>query len=318
MAATRGFQAIAGIATESTYGTEVEVTRKLRYVSDSLDKNFAPIENEALLGTAARGKSDQGIATVSGDLVTEWDYTTSDLLFSRFFGTFGTGDYTLDDTIDDKGFTLALGKVVDEHVFTGCKATQLVISGAPGQVMQCTWSLFPQNRVLASSTNTQAILNALAEPSAQRILFHHLNGAFLIGDLTDALTGSDAYKINNFSLTITRNFTQYHATSQTPEQAVEDGFQEVMLEVTLPLYEDNFFVNAHVNHTALQAKVTWTGSSNTKILRIPNMRVLSAPVPVDGPGLIPRTVTFSCYNDLPNDNAVVEMNFTKALKLSET
>lgn len=316
MAGTRGFQTQASVASETVYNTEVATTTKLRYISDSLDKQFEPIENEMLGGIGSMSTSDQGIASVGGDLLTEWDYRLADILFTRFFGDLTTGAFTLTDTIDGLGYTLALGKVVEEHVFTGCKASQLVLSGAPGQAMRCAWSLLPQDRVLGSVLNTQASLDAIVEPAAARVLFHHL--AFWIGDTVDILASGDAIKINQFQLTINRNLSQFHANSQTPEQALEDGFQMVELQFTTPLYEDNFFITAHAAHTPLQMKATWTRSATTKILRAPNMYVVSAPVPVAGPGLVPRTVTVRLYNDLANINSAADMTFVEPLKLFET
>lgn len=316
MAGTRGFQTQAAVAAEVTYNLELATTTKLRYISDTMNKQWEPIENEMLAGIGSMSTSDQGLASVGGDLLTEWDYRLADTMFTKFFGDLTTGAFTLTDIIDGLGYTLALGKVVEEHVFTGCKASQLVLSGAPGQAMRCAWSLLPNDRVLGSTLNTQAVLDAIAEPAAARVLFHHL--AFWIGDTADILVIGDAIKVNSWQLTINRNLSQFHANSQTPEQALEDGFQMVELQFTTPLYEDNFFITAHAAHTPLQMKATWTRSTTTKIIRAPNMYVVSAPVPIAGPGLVPRTVTLRLYNDLANINASADMTFVEPLKLFET
>lgn len=318
MALSRGFNTIAGIASETTYGTEIEVTRKIRHITNDLNPQYAQIEDEGLFGSATQSKADQGPLSIGGTLVTDWDYTTSDILFSRFFGTLSSGAYTLDDVIDDKGFTLAIGKEVTPWAFIGCKCSQLVMTGAPGQPVRCAWTLMPTGYTENSSTNTNTVLNALAEPTARRVLFHHINGTFLVGDFADALAAGDKQDINQFTLTINRQKLQFHATTQNPEQARENGFLKVTLAITLPLYQDNVYVAAHRNHTPLQGKVTFTGGSNTKIFRFPNMRVRNAPVPIGGPGLVPRTITLDLWNDLENANTNTEMNFSEPLRLNET
>lgn len=321
MPIVRGFQVQAAMAAETTLGTEVATTRKLRYISDSLDKTFAPIENESLVGSASMGTSDQGIASVGGDLVLDWDYTLIDVLFTKFFGTHtvqaGDDMYTLEDVVDDLGYTLAVGKVVDEWVFKGCKASQLVIAGAPGQPMRCTWSLFPSDRVLSSVLNTQAVLDALGEPTTPRVLFHHCATGVWIGDQVDILTVADTVKVNSWQLTINRQMEQFHANAQAPEQARESGFQTVELQIGMPLYQDNTYVLAHAAHTPMQCRTAFTRSAAVKTIRIPNMYVTACEAAVSGPGLVPHTVTFSCKNDMGGSNASADMDFAEAVRLYE-
>jgi len=326
MPPVRGFQVIPAIGVETTYGTEVVATQRLRYVSDDLNPQYAPIENAALLGIGTRGPNDQGPLSIAGTITTEWDYMLNELAMARFFGTHVAADvgpppvpayYRLDDSIDDKGFTLALDKKVSPWAYIGSKASQLVISGTPGNVMTCAWSLLPVNYTEASTINTAVILAALPAPDDPRVLFHHGCTGFWIGDLTDPLTVADNQKLNNFSLTINRNLLQYHANCLTPEQAVENDFQMIELSITLPLYEDNFYVTAFRNHTPLQGRFVWTRGALSKQINIPNMRVTNAPVPVSGAGLIPRTVTLSCYNNLANDNTHPLMDFDQAVRIYE-
>jgi hypothetical protein len=317
----RGFQVQAAIGTEPVYGTEVAATRKLRYISDSLTKAYEPIPNEALLGNAATGPSDQGIATVTGDLVTDWDYTLIDLLFSRFFGThtveIGDDTYTLQDMLDDVGMTVVIAKRVDEWVFKGAKISKLTLSGAPGEVMQCTWEMFPSDRIFGSVLNTQAVIDALAAPAVPRVLFHHSAGGIWIGDQVDILTSADAVKINSWELVIDRHLEQFHANAQNPEQAREAEFLTVELSIELPLYQDNFFIAAYDTHTPLQCRAAWTRNAAVKTIRIPNMFVTECKAEVGGPGLVPHAVTFSCHHDEANANASADMSFSEVLRLFE-
>ena len=322
----RGFDAIAGIGSETTSApnTEVAVTQKLRIISESWNPLYNPIEQEALVGSAGMARSEQGILTVGGQLVTDWTYTTgADLLLSKFFGLFtaqtsvADGFYTFLDNLDDITFTYSIHKLVSTWTYTGGKFGQLQIAGAPGQPMRLTQDGFGMGFSLASTTNTTAVLDALSEPDA-RLLFHHLCDAFLIGDQADSLTSDDNWKINNFQLTLNRNHTQFHTQCQNPEQSRENGFFSAQLQVTLPLYEDNQFRTWHASHTPLQMQATWTkaGTSNTrKRLRLPMGFVTDAPVPVNGPGLIPRTVNISFYHDLAGDNDTTEFNFSEVCRL---
>lgn len=327
MAILRGVDAIAGVGSETSGApnTEVAVTQKLRLISETWNPQYQPIEQEALLGAAARARSDQGILVVAGQLVTDWTYDTNDILLRKFFGTYttsiGSADdfYTFDDTLDDLTASLAFHKQVGIWAFTGCKFSQLQISGAPGQPLRLTLDGFGMNFSLASTTNTTAVLDALSEPSS-RVLFHHLTDAFLLGDHADSLTTADNHKINTFALTLNRGMTQFHTQSQAPEQARENAHVAAQLQFTLPLYDTNQFRTWHASHTALQLEVTAlkTGTADTrKRLRFPMCFVANDPVPVSGAGLAAHTVTLNLYHDLAGENLTTEFDFSEVVRLYE-
>ena len=439
MTVFHGFNALMGVAKETTPGTEILVTQKKRLVSATLEASYQPILNDALLGAASQAPSDQGLLTPGGQIVYDMDVGLRDFLIEQFMGTYADGKasvnltvdtnptngdtmtlgaktytfettltdvdgniqiggstaatqanivaainltgtpgtdyaasmtihptvtaaafaanvaaitaktggtagnsivstetftagtnvfsaatltggtiitYTLDDTADAKSLTVAFDKEARLFAYTYFKPSQMVITGGPGLPLRVTMDGFATGEVLDSSTNTAAALAALSEPGA-RYLFHHLSGACLVGDLADALAGGDNVKINSFTLTVNRGQLQYHTQSQAPEESLENAFQVVMLELGFPIYQNtDLFKDFHDAHTALQAQLTFTNGSNTRIFRLPNLRTMGFPVPIAGPGLQGYTVTLASYNDLAGANG--NMSFAQALQIEET
>lgn len=256
-----------------------------------------------------------------GDTVaTTETFTSVNNVFSG--ATLSGGDtclYTLDNAIDAEGLTLAADLTetdLDRTAYAGMKTSQMVISGASGGILQVVCTTMASSIVLNSSTNTIAVVTALAEPPA-RYLYHHGAGAMLVGDQANALVSGDNLKITGFSLTINRNLVQYHTQTVTPEEPVENDYQEVLLALNHPVVKDTEAFRAwQAAHTPLQAQFTFTRGSNTKIIRISNILTDPFDINVGGAGLVNYDTVLRCHDNAAGDNP--NMTFTGALEIEET
>jgi hypothetical protein len=321
MAEYVGLNSRVGAAIEDPYGTEEVVTRKICLVSDSLDKLFTPIPHQGLCGNAVQCPPDQGTAAVSGALSWEWTYDVRDPLLETFFGLYtdeptGLDHYDFQNATDDRGFTLALDKSVSVHTYIGSKINSLTISGAPGEPLIVEAELMALDRIRNSVLNTSTILKALTAPG-RRVLYHHAVNNIWIGDLADPLTVADNRRITAFSLTINRNLTEVYTQSQTPSQPRAGDFTIIELSLTMETYGTDLWLDAHENHTPLQAQFSWVLGTAQKVLRFPILYVTGAPVPTDGPGVVPQEVTFTGHNDCQDANAHTGFDFNEPFRLLE-
>jgi hypothetical protein len=316
----RGFQHIMGIKAETTLGTVVAVDKKVAYISDTLDQQYQHIQNQALLGTGAPKNSIQSTRQVGGSFQTYWTYALIDPLLKQFFGTHtvnasGDDHYAMDENIDGKGLTIAINKQVSVHEYAGFKLGEMTISGSPTDGVRLGFSGFGMARSLASATNTANVLAALAETSNE-MQFHDLT--LRIGDLADALAAGDNVQVSGFSLTINRSLKQDQVNSNTLLEALEDGFRTGSLSITLPRHTTDQFITWHTAHTVLQAELAFdNGTDPYKKIRLPQIQVVSAPIPTGGPGLLPATIMFSLHNNLDNANTQTGMTHDQEIRIVE-
>ena len=66
-------------------------------------------------------------------------------------------------------------------------------------------------------------------------------------------------------------------------------------------------MEAHQNHTPLQADITITDGVNTKTIRMPKLIILEAPASVDGAGFIEQPVVAQLIPDPEGDNAFMTL-----------
>jgi hypothetical protein len=307
MATGRGFPAIMGIGAETTWGTVVAATAKLPFISETLVDGFNHIQNVALLGQAARARPLQGARESGGAVVGYWNYDLAQPLLTHFFGqhTVAVGDdhYDMQDTIDDKGLTLAIDKQVSVHEFAGFKVSELQISGTPTDGVRWQATGVAKSRSLTSVTNTSVTLAALSEPGTPMV-FHEL--VLRVGDLADALaSGDNVEHLGGFTLTINRNLESAPINSQQLEEALENNFRDATLVLNVTRYDTDQWINWQTNHTTLQATLTFTRSSAYKIIQLPQLLVTSCPTNVGGPGMIPATINLSLHPNRDNSNTFI-------------
>ena len=323
MPVSHGFESIMGIGTEITAGTPVVVTEKIPYISESIQAQFNHVQDNSLCGPAARPKSQQGTLIAEGGFELHFRYTLAQQLLEHFFGSLlvdtpgvGTNTYSLDPSIDGAAVTIAIEKTVAVWEHAGYKASELTITGSPTDGIRIEVDGFCVNTDYASGTNTSGVLSALSSPG-DFMLFQDMT--FRVGDLTDALDSSDDLAISSFSLNINRALSPTEVNSSNRLEALENAFRETTLEINIPRYEAQTFIDFHAAHTQLQATLSFTDGTNTKTISIPNMLVMEWDAEVGGPEFVEHPVTFTCHPDSLLENAFIVLQDPLAeVELTET
>lgn len=316
MAVSHGFESIMGIAPETTPGTPVVVTQKIPYISESIKSQNNHVQDNSLCGPAARPASQQGTLIAEGGFEFHLRYQLAQEILQHFFGSFlvdtpsvGTNTYSLDPSIDGDAVTLAIEKTVAVWEHTGYKASELTITGSPTDGIRIEVDGFAVDTDYASVINTSAVLSALPAPG-DFMLFQDMT--LRIGDQVDALAAADEFSISDFSLSINRQLSPTEVNSFNRLEALENNFRETTLEITIPRYEVQTFIDFHTNHTQLQATLSFTDGVNTKTILIPNMLTMEFDAEVGGPEFVEHPVTFTCHPDTNSDNAFIVLNDTRA------
>lgn len=311
-----GFESQMGIGTEVTPGTPVVTTQKIPFRSESIKSQFNHIQDNSLCGPAARPKSQQGTLIAEGGFEFHFRYQLAQLILQHFFGSFlvdtpvvGTNTYSLDPSIDGDAVTIAIEKTVAVWEHAGFKASELTISGSPTDGVLIEVDGFAVNTDYASAINTSAVLDALPVPG-DFMLFQDMT--LRIGDHVDALGVADEFAIADFEININRALDPTEVNSSNRLEALENNFRETTLEITIPRYCAQTFIDFHANHTALQAELVFTDGTNTKTIRIPNMLTMEFDAEVSGPEFVEHPVTFTCHPDQAGDNAFMTLQDTRA------
>ena len=319
MAENHGFQTIMAAGLESTWGTAVNATQKLPYVSDSLDAMFRHNQTPAMVGSAAMPKSTKGVRVAGGGIETYYTYGLAQPLLRQFFGTWTddaiNGDYYPYTALTTGvSLTVAVNRGVSVHEYAGYKIGELTLSGAPNDSVKLSLQGNAKNRVISSSENTSAELAALDEPAAE-VLFHELT--FRVGDLADALASGDNLSITQFSLKLNRNHVVKEVNSATAEQARENGFLGAELEFTLPYYDANTWITWHEAHTVLQASLIFSDGTNSQTWNIPQCLVVEAPVPQGDAGMTEPKIKLSLHPNRDEANTETDFDFAEVIRLFE-
>lgn len=316
MTIAHGFSVVTGIGSESTLGTPVASTQKICIISESLAEVIQEVLDNSLCGTAVRSIGQQGTRQIAGGYVHQLRVDLGAIQFIKFFGTtdadtpnVGQTAYSLDNSIDGDGYTVSIDKQVSVYEFAGYKASSMVISGNPGDGIRVTWDGFATSLNLDSVINTTAVLAALGEGGT---FFLFQDTTFRIADLADALQTSDRLQISEFSLEVNRNLEPVEVNSHNRTEALENNFRESKLTFAVPRYQSDFIIDAHRNHTKLQADLVFTNGTAIKTIQMPKMIVTEYSNNAGGPEYLKINVTCQLFEDSEGDNAFITLENTMA------
>ena len=327
-----GIKGILGAAKQTLEQTAVAATDKVLFSSEDLHKETAFIDHEYLYGGAGKRDSQKVFEPVVGPIETPFPYTEkgsggdfigSDLLLAAAMGTvtWNAGETNNEVTFQDDldaFLTLAVAKGVNTGAGSTWECTcgfmnQFTIAGNSGENLALSFETSALAQIITGSTNTAASLIALDDDIPSLANFSDVT--FKIADQVDALHATtDNQAISSFTLTVNNNLTepqqatpgdlnygggQVHSNPLIPIKPVRNGFREVTLELTLPRYEDDTFLDWRDNETKLQAEFTITDGTNSIWIYIPNCKVLTASEPVAGAEAIGQTISIKAfvYND---------------------
>jgi hypothetical protein len=333
-----GIKGIIGAGKQTNEQTAVNATDKVLFNSEDLHTEPSFVDHEYLYGGAGKRDSQIVFRPVVGPIETPFPYTEkgasgdfigSDLLLAAAMGTvvWNVGETNNELTFQDElnvFLTLAVDKGVNaaDGSTWECECAfinQFVISASNGENLSLAFETQSINQVITGSENTPAELQALDDDIPSLANFSDVT--FKIGDQSNTIQGvtADNVSIQQFSITVNNNLTepqqaspgdlgyaggQVHSDPLKSIKPVRNGFREVMIELTLPRYDDDSFLDWRDNETKLQAEFTITDGTNTIWIYVPNCKVLTASDPVAGQEAIQETVSIKAF--MYNDHGFME------------
>jgi len=346
MAISLGTQAIVGVRKEAVVNTEIQVIDKIPFTSCTINTDPEYVEDESLTGSAGYNGTRIDYKPVSVsleclivdtviDAESEPEHVSSDLLV-HFANcnqgqTFGSGALYSNETSNTDTFTLAILQGQDSGspsvwAVSGCKVNSMTLSCDAGGVLTGSFDILGMAFTNASSTNTPAVMEALAGDALTPKPYIFSDMAFWFDNKTDVLSASDAEKISSFSLSVNNNLAQFQeAGSQTPTEATENGFREVTLDFSYPQLDsaksiwgtagENAMalamlngVNHNTDATQGQCEILFTQGSNNIWIGLPSLQITKAGTMVGGSDILMEEVSCVAYRP----TSTVEMVFKTA------
>jgi len=330
-----GIKGILGMAKQAVYETAVDATDKVPFISESIAKENENILHDYLFGSAAVPGSDIVFEPVKGSFEARIPYTVIDAAKTpdQFVSTdlpiaLAMGTCTWDAGTSANQLTFADNLEVDATIGVdkgqsstavwesiGAMINSMTIAGSSNEYLSATFEIIAKDLKIASSQNTPTEFAALLDDIPNLLKFSDLT--FRIGDQADALSSADNKCISAFSLAVNNNLqeaqqatpcaavldevadTYAHSNTKEPLKPRRNGFRECTLEITVPRYESDFYLDARDNETNLQGWFNATDGADNVYLYLPNVKVESVSAPVAGSDLIQQTVTLRLlkYND---------------------
>ncbi len=330
MSTALGIKGILGVGQQTNYETAVNATDMVPFMSESLNIEGVYGDHDYLFGSAAVPGTEKLFEPVPGSIEaripytqkdTGGDFVSTDTLIALAMGvsTWHAGttanqltfvnDLEVNATIAvDKGYSTSTWETV------GAMVNSMTISGNSAEFLSASFDIIGKNQTITASQNTAAEMQALVYnlPS----LLHFSDLTFRLADQANALGAADEVAISSFTLSVNNNLTE--PTQATPDPAMIDkaadtydhttmmqtikprrnGFRECTLEITLPRYTNDTWLNARNSETLLMADFTFTDGVSTYYIYLPNIRIQSATAPIAGQEAVPQTISFKClmYN----------------------
>lgn len=302
----KGFEGILGIKKEAAYGTAIEVTEAIPFVSESFMNDIEKHVDEVLRGKAGAGATIAGNKSYPFTMPCKLTYEDLDLLIAIAMGAAGApganGDlydntYSLAENLS-YSFTAAVYKGVSVWEFAGCKVDTMKIAGEANKPLDIEFGGAAKALDLDSATNTSGVLTALTtEDDASKIMMSDLE--FKIAAQATALAGESEKGIGSFELTLNNSLAldQFDNRAQTILEPQRNGFREVKLTFTVPRYEADTYLDWRDGDTALHAYLKFTSGNYMFDIHIPKLKVDKAEAQVSGPGLIEQSIECTCFRD---------------------
>ena len=313
-----GTGVILGVGKETSYGTRVQVTERVPLLGEGIAFDYQDALHEYLYGGAATPGMKRAFEPVTGTVEANVCYTVKNTTFvsvTRLIAmamgttTWDTDTYEISFADDLSVFgTIAIDK--GQHATQVWQAVSCFVNGFTlscnaGESLQASFDIQAYDLMINDTTNTVAILAALATDLPELVMFSDF--VFSIGDHGGVLGAGDQIALNSFTISVNNNLTEPEQTTlpasgalniMQPIQPVRNGFREVTLEIVVPRYTADTFFDFQANDTSLQATFVGTGSSGGGSeefdILFPNLKVTNVSVPVEGAEALMQTITFRC------------------------
>ena len=298
MAIGSGVGAQLGIATESTFGTGVTVSRFYEFNTESTQYNKKISEGMGLRAGGLLPRAQRRVVTTfdaAGDLEIDLPTKGLGLLLAHAMGSFptvssGTYTFTLGD-VYGKSFTTQVGVpqyggTVTPKTLTGCKVSSFELAVNAGAIATGKFTLDAANLVTSTALAT-------ASYSASTGLFHFAQGAITID-------GASVANIKDFSIsvdnTIKNDRYNLGAAGAKSEQLI-NGFRKVTGKITAE-FTDTTLLAKFLADTSAAIALTFTGPTGFGLSITVSAAKFDADTPkVGGPGVVDLSMTFTAYDN---------------------
>lgn len=306
MSLGKGFEGILGVKKEAVYGTAIEVTKAIPFVSENFGNDIEKHIDDVLRGKAGAGATIAGNKKYPFTIPCKLTYGDLDLLIAIALGAAAApqangalydGLYSPAENLA-YSFCAAIYKGVSVWEFAGCKVDTLKISGEANKPVSIEFGGVGKVLNLASATNTAGVLTALStEDVANKIMFSDLE--FKIAAQASALSGVTAVGISAFDVAINNKLAldQYDNRAKTILEPQRNGLREVKFNFSVPRYEADTYLGYRDADTALHAWLKFTSGSYIFDIHIPKFKVDKAEALIGGPGLIQQKIECTCFRD---------------------
>lgn len=325
-----GYKGIMGIRQQAAYRTALapqtgQACDKVLLLSENIENEFVNAMHEHLAASAGIPGVQRMFEPSGGGFEIDLNYEeiTSTAAFG---GTLpialamganawdagnGVNQLTFADDLT-KNCTIAWEKDVSVWEAVGVYFPNLTISGEENGFIKAAFDVLPYD-LLRGGTTSSANLSGLPTDDVQKLSFNE--GVFRIGDQAGALAAGDKTGIQSFTVSINNNIvgaqqttpdnTASHTDALQTIEPKRNRFRETTLEIVVPRYDADTFLDFEANATHLQADLvfTETGGSNYKTFFFPNLFITKISASIPGPDLITQTITFQCllYNSAASD-----------------
>jgi len=301
MSTGKGVMAECGISTPASWGADwAAVSAALPFDEESISETIEWLEDNALEGKASRRAPDSGLIKVAGLLKGDLDYYNWGSMIKAAMGAESSEVYTFADELEEIR-RIEFEKQISRWRIDSFKVEQMIISGEKGKSLQIEFDLAGR---MASRSSTAFPDISISSRSRVKFSTSSTDSLIRIGNQDDALAAGDAVGWESFKFTIKNNLKADDFTNESVYalEPFRNGKRDVSLEINIPRYENDTYIDWQNNKTKLQADLYFTDGSKTFKLEIPEMLILSgfdANIPAGG-GLIVQQGTFGCYRNLAN------------------
>ena len=271
-------------------------------LSESIIAEYLRMQNDALLGTAGRRQSDRGALTVRGSLELEMDFYNFSFLLECALGGVDNSIHYITDRLSDY-LQLEFDKQVSRWRVNTAMVNAVEISGKVNESFKMTLELICHKVERSATAFPNLTLANYKRMMFNEIVSQSLGFGFMVGDLADSLSSSDARPVEEFKLRLERNLTEPEWDTNSHIYTLEpipNNFRKATLELGLSRYEFDTFPAWQDADTALQA--TWLLTYDTRVIAfyVPQMKISSIEYPIAGPGIVKPKVKLDCFMNTDN------------------
>lgn len=236
-------------------------SEQYEFLSESMSRKESHTDSLGIRGTRSRPKEHVRIALndVSGQVSMCLTPVELDAWLPRILGASESADsFLLAETVPEFGMLFDRG--AERFVYTGCKVSRAVFSGAPGQLITCTLDIIGKTGagVATAWPGTVPVINT-GQP-------------YVFSDLTFALSAdASADEMLGFRLTID-NFVQRRWANSVNAVEVYAGDRLITLEVDTPFTSDEVDLYGQAV-TGAGGTLTLTNGNQSTLFTFANLKV---------------------------------------------